>query len=138
MLRDATPATLIAEIFSMLLLPCFQSCLTPHDSCVTPLWATSLREARPCFRDRAARGLSISCSLGPSREEQNTHKLVAGSDAAQSDTSSQSVRFTTCGAAATLVCDVCVCPSHATGVADLLFAIRISSGLVNGVPLQRV
>ena len=37
MLRDATPATFIAETFSMLLLPFFQSCLMPLDSCVAPL-----------------------------------------------------------------------------------------------------
>ena len=61
MLRDATPATSIAETFSMLLLPFFQSCLTPLDSCVAPLWATSqiepeladLREACPHMRHRA-------------------------------------------------------------------------------------
>ena len=91
MLRDAALATLITKIFFMLLLQSFQSCLKPHDSCVAPLWGTaqiepqmaSLREACPYMRDRAARGLSISCSLGPSWEEQNMHKLEAGSDAVQ-------------------------------------------------------
>ena len=35
------------------------------------------------MRDRAPRGLSTFCSLRPSWEEQNMHKLMAGSDAAQ-------------------------------------------------------